>query len=114
MDYLVNSIFLYACETRMLIAELEKRILAFEMKYFRKLLGITYLDRITNLELFERISSSLISPFTYIITTVKMRKLKWYGHCPSDTVPDSMVLQIYSFREMLKVKDRMDDQKNNG
>ena len=53
---------MYACETWMLTAELEKRILAFEMKNFRKLLGITYLDRITNLEIVERISSPLTSP----------------------------------------------------
>ena len=80
MDSLVNSIFLYACETWTLTAELEKRILAFEMKNIRKLLGITYLDRVTNQEIIDRISSSLTSPFTDILTTVKRRKLKWYGH----------------------------------
>ena len=80
MDSLVNSIFLYACETWTLTAELEKIILAFEMKNIRKLLGITYLDRVTNQEIIDRISSSLTSPFTDILTTVKRRKLKWYGH----------------------------------
>ena len=55
MDSLVNSIFLYACETWTLTAELEKRILAFEMKNIRKLLGITYLDRVTNQEIIDRI-----------------------------------------------------------
>ena len=45
-----------------------------------KLLGITYLDRITNLVIVERISSSLTSPFVDILTTVKRRKLKWYDH----------------------------------
>ena len=80
MDSLVNSIFLYACETWTLTAELEKRILAFEMKNIRKLLGITYLDRVTNQEIIDQISSSLTSPFTDILTTVKRRKLKWYGH----------------------------------
>ena len=80
MDSLVNSIFLYACETWTLTAELEKRILAFEMKNIRKLLGITYLDRVTNQEIIDRISSSLTSPFTDILTTVKRRKLKWYRH----------------------------------
>ena len=50
------------------------------MKNFRKLLGITYLDRITNLEIVERISSSITSPFIDIFTTVKRRKLKWYGY----------------------------------
>ena len=70
----------HACETWTLTAELEKRILAFEMKNIRKLLGITYLDRVTNQEIIDRISSSSTSPFTDILTTVKRRKLKWYGH----------------------------------
>ena len=81
MDSLVNSIFLYACETWPLTAELEKIIFAFEMKIFRKLLDITYLDKIfyrniTNLEIVERVSLSLTIPFVDILTTVKMRKLK--------------------------------------
>ena len=50
------------------------------MKNFRKLLGTTYLDRITNLDTVERISSSITSPFIDILTIVKRRKLKWYGH----------------------------------
>ena len=57
----INSIFLYVCETWTLTDEFKKRILAFEMKNFRKLLGITYLERITNLEIVEQISSSLKS-----------------------------------------------------
>ena len=71
---------MYACETWPLTAELEKRIFAFEMKNFRKLLDITYLNRITNLEIVERVSLSLTIPFVDILTTVKRRKLKWYGH----------------------------------
>ena len=44
---------------------------------FRKLLGITYLDRIANIEIVERISSTLTSPFIYILLTDKRRILKW-------------------------------------
>ena len=58
MDYLVNSFLytgVYACEIWTRTAELEKRILAFEKKNFRKLLDINYHDRITNLEIVERI-----------------------------------------------------------
>ena len=93
MDSLVNSIFLYACETWTLTAELEKRILAFEMKNIRKLLGITYLDRVTNQEIIDRISSSLTSPFTDILTTVKRRKLKCYGHVTRGDGLDKIILQ---------------------
>ena len=48
MRALVISIFLYACESWTLTAELERRIGAMEMRCYRKLLGITYLDRVTN------------------------------------------------------------------
>ena len=44
---------------------------------FRKLLGITYFDRIANLEIVELISSTLTNPFIYILITDKRRTLKW-------------------------------------
>ena len=47
---LVISIFLYACESWTLTAELEKRTQAFEMRCYRKLLNIAYKDQITNEE----------------------------------------------------------------
>ena len=50
MRSLVISIFLYACESWTLTAELERRIRAMEMRCFRKLLGITYRDLISNEE----------------------------------------------------------------
>ena len=40
------SIFLYACESWTLMSELEKRMQAFEMRYFRRLLNISYKDQI--------------------------------------------------------------------
>ena len=88
MYSLVNSIFPIDTIT----VELEIRILAFEMKKFRKLLSITYLDRITNLEIVERISSSLI--MWGDLLKVKRRKLKWYGHV---TRGDSLakIIQVY-------------------
>ena len=50
MRSLVISIFLYACESWTFTAELERRIRAMEMRCFRKLLGITYRDHISNEE----------------------------------------------------------------
>ena len=55
MRSLVISIFLYACESWTLTAELERRIRAMEMRCFRKLLGITYRDRISNEEVQSRV-----------------------------------------------------------
>ena len=48
MRTLVLSIFLYACESWTLTSELERRISALEMRCYRKILNITYIDHVTN------------------------------------------------------------------
>ena len=50
----VISIFLYACESSTLTAELEKRTQAFEMRCYRRLMTISYKDHVTNEEIAER------------------------------------------------------------
>ena len=79
MRSLVISILLYACETWTLTADIERRIQATEMRCFRRLLGISYRDHITNTEVKSRIEQN-IGPFEDLLTTVKKRKLMWYGH----------------------------------
>ena len=79
MRFLAMSIFLYACETWTITADIERRIQALEMRCFRKLLGISYRDHITNEEVKARIGNA-IGPYEDLLTTVKRRKLKWYGH----------------------------------
>jgi sorting nexin-29 len=76
---LIYSVCLYACETWTLTAELEKRIQALEMRCYRRLLGISYKDHITNEEVKKRIRQA-IGPYEELITTIKRRKLKWFGH----------------------------------
>ena len=49
------------------------------MRCFRKLLGISYRDHITNEEVKARIGNA-IGPYEDLLTSVKRRKLKWYGH----------------------------------
>ena len=48
MRSLVTSIFLYACESWILTAELRRRIQAMEMRCYRKILRISYKDHVTN------------------------------------------------------------------
>ena len=48
MRSLVISIFLYACESWTLTAELEKRTQAFETRCYRRLLNISYKGHVTN------------------------------------------------------------------
>ena len=50
-----------------------------EMRCSRKLLGISYRDHITNEEVKARIGNA-IGPYEDLLTAVKRRKLKWYGH----------------------------------
>ena len=48
------------------------------MRCFRKLLGISYRDHITNDAVRDRIRQA-IGPYDDILTTVKKCKLKWFG-----------------------------------
>ena len=47
---LVISVFLYACESWTLTADLQRRIQAMEMRCYRRLLNISYTEHITNVE----------------------------------------------------------------
>ena len=49
------------------------------MRCFRKLIGISYRDHITNDTVRGRIRQA-IGPYDDILTKVKKRKLKWFGH----------------------------------
>ena len=79
MRSVVISIFLYACESWTLTADTERRVRAVEMRCFRRLLGISYKDHITNEEVKRRVQNE-IGPYTDLLSTVRQRKLKWYGH----------------------------------
>ena len=50
MCSLVTSIFLYACESQTLTAQLQRRVQAVEMSCYRKILCISYKDHVTNEE----------------------------------------------------------------
>ena len=92
MGSLVISIFLYACETWTLTAELEKKIQTTEMRCFRRPLGISYRDHVTNEKVGNRIRQA-IGPYEDLLTTVKKRKLRWYGHKTRSTGLAKMILQ---------------------
>ena len=70
MRSLVISIFLYACETWTLTVELERKIQATDMRCFRRLLGISYRDHVTNEEVRNRIRQA-VGPYEDFFTTVK-------------------------------------------
>ena len=110
MRSLVISIFLYACETWTLTAELEKKIQTTEMRCFRRLLGISYRDHVTNEKVGNRIRQA-IGPYEDLLTTVKKRKLRWYGHKTRSTGLAKMILQgtVQRGRRRGRQKKRWED-----
>ena len=85
MRSLVISIFLYACESWTLTAELEKRTQAFEMRCYRRLLKISYKDHVTNEEVRRKIQAA-IGEYDELLILVKKRKLRWFGHVSRSSV----------------------------
>ena len=89
---LVTSIFLYACESWTLTAELQRRRQAMEIRCYRKILHISYKDHVTNEEVRAKIQQA-IGPHEDLPTIVKRRKLQWYGHVSRSSGLAKTVLQ---------------------
>ena len=79
MRPLVTSIFLYACELWTLTVELRRRIQAIEIRCYRQILRISWKDHVTNDEVCAKIQQA-IGQHEHLLTIVKKRKRKWYGH----------------------------------
>ena len=92
MGSLVTSIFLYAFETWTLKAEVQRRIQAMEMRCYRKILRISYKDHVTNENVRAKIQQA-IEPHEDLLTTVKRRKLQWYGHVSRSSAQAKTILQ---------------------
>ena len=92
MRSLVTSIFLYACQSWTLTAELQRRIQAMEMRCYRKILQISYKDRVTNEEVRAKIQQA-IGPHEDLLTIVKSRKLQWYDHVSRSSGLAKTILQ---------------------
>ena len=71
----VLSTLLYAAETWTINKEVEKRIHAFEMWLFRKMLRISYQEHITNEEVLRRVQEKRT-----LLQTIKKRKCTFFGH----------------------------------
>ena len=87
----VTSIFLYACESWTLTAELQRRTQTMEMRCYRKILPISYKDHVTNEEVCAKIQQA-IGPHEDL-TIVKRRKLQWYAHVSRSSGLAKTILQ---------------------
>ena len=70
------SVLLYGSETWSLTKGMEKRIEAFKMWAYRKIAKISWKQKINN----QKVLKKLNLKKTELLTTVKQRKLKYYGH----------------------------------
>ena len=74
------------------------------MRSFRKLLGISYRDHITNEEVKTRIGNA-IGSYEDFLTSMKRHKLKWYDHLDWPRL---------SYREQFKEGEVEADRGNDG
>ena len=104
------SIFLYACETWTISADIERRIQALEMSCFSKLFGISYRDHITNEEVKAR-NGNAIGPYEDLLTSVKRCKLKWFGHVTRSSGLAKTILQgtVQGGRRRSRQRKRWED-----
>ena len=93
MRTLILSSFLYICESWTLTAEIiERRIKAPEMRCYRRLLNISYNDHVTNEEVCNRIQKA-IGVHDDLLTMVKKRELRCYGHISRSSGMAKTILQ---------------------
>ena len=110
MRSVIISIFLYACESWTLTAELERRTQAFELRCYRRLLNISYKDHVTNEDVRRKILAA-IGKFDELLTLVKKWKLIWFGHVSRSSGLAKTILQdtVQGNRRKSRQKKRWED-----
>ena len=110
MRALILSTFLYVCESWTLTAEIERRIQALEMRCYMRLLNISCKDYVTNEEVRNRIQNA-IGVHNDLLTIVKKRKLRWYGHISRSSGTAKTILQgtVKGARRRGRQKKRWED-----
>ena len=93
-----------------LTAELQRRIQAMEMRFYRRILRISYKDHVTNEEVRAKIQQ-VIGPHEDLMTTVKRRKLPWYGHVSRSSGLAKTILQgtVKGGRRQGRQRKRLED-----
>ena len=81
MNAMVTSILLYGCESWTVTEKIWKRIDAFEMKCYRRLLGVSWKEHKTNDYIWERIDNIFNGKRPErLMQIVQRRKLVFFGH----------------------------------
>ena len=72
----INSVLMYGSESWTITEEIRRRLDAFEMWCYRRILKISWTDRVTNIEVLRRVGETDKN----IYRTICRRKLKFAGH----------------------------------
>ena len=93
-----------------LTAELQRRIQAFEMRCYRKILCISYKDLVASEEVRAKIQQA-IGPHEDLLAIVKRSTLLWYGHVFRSSGLAKTILQgtVKGAKRQGKQKKRWDD-----
>ncbi|KAF6217287.1 hypothetical protein GE061_001641 [Apolygus lucorum] len=75
IDVDLRIFLLYGCETWTLDPAMERKLVASEMYIYRCILRISWMDRVTNVEVLRRVGKSV-----ELLLTVKERKTQYNGH----------------------------------
>ena len=104
----VISIFLNTCESWALTAELEKRMQAFEMRCYRRLLNSSYKDHVTYEEV-RRKAQAAIGEYGELLALVKKRKLRWFGHVSRSSGLAKIILQFkqLTFKQSVQTTEKL-------
>ena len=110
MRSLAMAVVMFGCETCTLTAYLQKRIRAMEMRCLRTILNISYKDRVTNEAVRKRITN-VLGPHEDLLSAIKSRKLRWYGHVARSEGLAKTILQgtVRGGRKRGRQKRRWDD-----
>ena len=83
---------------------------AFEMRCYRRLLNISYKDHVTNEEVRRKIQAA-IGEYDELLTLVKKRKLRWFGHVSRSSGLAKTILQgtVKGKRKRGRQKKRWED-----
>jgi hypothetical protein len=84
MRSIVMATFLYACEGWTISKCDEQRLQAFEMKTYRRMLGISWKEKKTNEWVKTRIQGICGYEPEGLVEMVKKRKFQYFGHCVCD------------------------------
>ena len=104
---LVTSIYLYACESWTLTAELQR--IRYENEVLHKVFCVSYKDHVINEEVHATIQQA-IGPHEDL-TIVKRHKLQWYGHVSRSSSLVKTILQgtVKGRRRQGRQKKRQED-----